>query len=50
MPVDTKMCEEVCNNDLCTLVSPLFKIKNEDNYYGSGIVRQNRYIYRSNLR
>jgi hypothetical protein len=50
IPVDTKICEEVCNKDLCTLVSPLVKIKNEDNYFGSGIVRQNRNIYRSNLR
>jgi GR25 family glycosyltransferase involved in LPS biosynthesis len=50
IPIDTKICEEVCNQNLCTLVSPLFKIKNEEDYFGSGIVRQNRYKYKSDLR
>jgi hypothetical protein len=48
--IDTKICKEVCNQNLCTLVSPLFKIKNEDEYFGSGLVRQNRYKYKSDIR
>ena len=50
IPIDTKICREVCNQNLCALVSPLFKIKNEEDYFGSGIVRQNRYKYKSDLR
>jgi hypothetical protein len=45
-PVDTKICNQVCNKNLCYLVN----LKNDDEYFGSGLVKQNRDIYKSNLR
>ena len=63
-PIDVKICNDVCNNNLCTIVSSKFKnntysffndvlssiglYKNE--YFGDGIVLQNRDLYKSNLR
>lgn len=64
IPIDSKICNDVCNKNLCTIVSSKFIEKKtsfltdllstigiiKSNYFGDGIILQNRLEYKSNLR